>query len=518
MKTFFKYKDKLLFLILILFASGVLMVSLRGLPGNPTSPELNLKAWKENGPFELSPERGRFALIYSIVEDKSFYFSKSIAGFASPDVGIQNGHYVSLFAPLLSFIAIPGYLIGKYFGASQVGTFAVISLFALFNFFLIRAIAIRLGANKIAATLGAFVFLFATPGFAYAVNLYQHHLSTFLILLSIWALLKSKKVWVLILTFFLCALSIPLDYPNLILMFPIGIYALGRIVSFNKIKNAISVKISLFKTLTLLVMIIPILFFLWFNKVSYGSPLQLSGTVQTANFKPDTLEAKVPLQKVTNNDTEINKRSALAFFDSRAILNGFYIQFISPDRGIIYYTPVIILGILGAALAFRKKLKMATLFIAIISLNILLYSMWKDPWGGWAFGERYLIPSFAILSISIAILLTYWQKKVWFLLFFIFLFSYSVAVNTLGAITTSAMPPQVEVLALEKLSGTIQRYTYQRNWEVLIAGNSKSFVFQTFAKTYVTSEEYFEILAGLIILAGLSMTTVLWFQKGIRNE
>ena len=169
-------------------------------------------------------------------------------------------------------------------------------------------------------------------------------------------------------------------------------------------------------------------------------------------------------------------------------------------------------------MAFRKKLKMATLFIAIISLNILLYSMWKDPWGGWAFGERYLIPSFAILSISIAILLTYWQKKVWFLLLFIFLFSYSVAVNTLGAITTSAMPPQVEVLALEKLSGTIQRYTYQRNWEVLIAGNSKSFVFQTFAKTYVTSEEYFEILAGLIILAGLSMTTVLWFQKGMHNE
>jgi hypothetical protein len=188
MKTFFRYRDKILFLILILFISGVLTVSLRGLPGNPTVPELNLKTWKENGPFELSPERGRFALTYSIVEDKSFYFSKSIAGFASPDVGIQNGHYVSLFAPLLSFIAIPGYLIGKYFGASQVGTFAVISLFALFNFFLIRAIAIRLGSNKIAATLGALVFLFATPAFSYAVNLYQHHLSTFLILLSIWAL------------------------------------------------------------------------------------------------------------------------------------------------------------------------------------------------------------------------------------------------------------------------------------------------------------------------------------------
>jgi hypothetical protein len=80
------------------------------------------------------------------------------------------------------------------------------------------------------------------------------------------------------------------------------------------------------------------------------------------------------------------------------------------------------------------------------------------------------------------------------------------------------MPPQVEVLALEKLSGVVQRYTYERNWEFLIAGNSKSFVFQTFAKKYMTSEEYFEILAGLIILAGLSVTTVLWFQKGMHNE
>jgi hypothetical protein len=104
------------------------------------------------------------------------------------------------------------------------------------------------------------------------------------------------------------------------------------------------------------------------------------------------------------------------------------------------------------------------------------------------------------------------------LLVFIILFSYSTAINTLGAITTSAIPPQVEVLALEKLSGTVQRYTYKRNWEFLTAGNSKSFVFQTVAKNYMTSEEYFEILAGIIILAGISLTTALWLRKGIANE
>jgi len=498
------------------------MLSLRGYSGNPTANQLNTKYWEDNGPFELSPERGRFALLYSIVEDHSFQFSNAVGLFARPDVAVSKGRYVSLFAPLLSIIVIPGYVIGKYLGASQVGAFAIISLFALFNALLIRNIAIRLGANKIAAMLGAFVFLFATPGFAYAVNLYQHHLSTFLILLSIWALLKSKKVWGLILVFFLCALAIPLDYPNLFFLFPVGLFALGRIISFEKIKSKLSIKINPLKFLTLFIMILPIVFFLWFNKVSYGNPFQLSGTLPAAKKAPisakPTTGTSLQAQFNSPNPDATNNARAIAFFQTRDILNGFYLHFVSPDRGIIYFTPVILLGIIGAFLAYKRKVQIVPLFLAIIGAVVLLYSMWGDPWGGWAFGSRYLIPAYAILAIFIALLLTYWRKNVLFLIIFIMLFAYSTAVNTLGAITTSAMPPQVEVLALEKLSGTIQRYTYQRNWEFLIAGNSKSFVFQTFAKGYMTSEEYFEILAGLIILAGLSMTTVLWFQKGMPNE
>ena len=502
-----------------LFCAFILMLSLRGYSGNPTVQLLNTKRWQDNGPFELSPERGRFALLYSIVEDHSFQFSNAIGLFARPDVGISKGRYVSLFAPLLSFVVIPGYEIGKSLGISQVGTFAVIALFALFNFLLIRSIAIRLGANRLAATLGAFVFLFATPGFAYAVNLYQHQISTFLILLSIWSLLKSENAWSLILTFFLCSLAIPLDYPNLFFLFPIGFYALGRIISFEKIKNKLAVRMSLLKSLTPLIMIIPIIFFLWFNQVSFGNPFQLSGTLPAAKKAPISGKlTSTVLQAQSSSNATTNNSEAIRFFQTRNILNGFYLHFVSPDRGIIYFTPVILLGVLGALLAYKKKVRMVPLFMAIIGANILLYSMWGDPWGGWAFGSRYLIPAYAILAIFIALLLTYWRKNILFLTIFLILFAYSAAVNTLGAITTSAMPPQVEVLALEKLSGVVQRYTYERNWEFLIAGNSKSFVFQTFAKKYMTSEEYFEILAGLIILAGLSVTTVLWFQKGMHNE
>ncbi len=502
-----KLTDYFLLFAAFAFSVSILALALRGISGNPTATSgLNDNKWTINGPFELSPERGRFALLYSIVENHSFEFSPELGNFAQPDVAVNNGKYVSIFAPLLSFIAIPGYLIGRYLGISQVGSFATISIFALMNLLLIRAISIRLGASKIAATAAGAIFLFATPAFAYGVNLYQHHISTFFVLLSIFALLKSNKIWSLFIVFFLCAASIPLDYPNLFFMFPIGLFALGRIISFDKLRSRVSIKIALPKLLTIVIMIIPILFFLWYNQNSYGNPFQLSGTLhnaeQISNINPKDLQS---IQEKKLLKKEGGQRSAVGFFQTRNILNGFYIHFVSPDRGVIYYAPIVLFGIIGLILAQKRQVKMVTLLVAIMGANILLYSMWGDPWGGWAFGSRYLIPSYAILSIFFALLLTYWNKKTWLYILILPILFYSIAVNTLGAITTSAIPPKVEVLELETLSGIVQRYTYQRNWEFLVAGHSKSFVYQTYLTKYMTPVQFYEILTLSIFTVISSM-------------
>ncbi len=485
--------DKILLGLLAVFIFVVLIVSIRGFLGNPTAKTLSTPYWKENGPLELSPERGRFALTYSLVENHSFVFSNDIGKFAEPDVAVSRGRYVSLFAPLVSFMAAPGYIIGRYFGASQFGAFSIIAIFALFNTILLIQIGIILGANKWASAIASTVFIFGTPAFAYAVNLYQHHISTFLILASIYALLKFKKVWGVMIAFLFCAAAIPLDYPNLFFMFPIGVYALGRIISFEQLRNKISIKISLTRFLTLLVMILPIIFFLWFNNASYGNPFQLSGTLQSVKDIQGTknLESAEAAKTLAAN---AKKKTVFALFQTRNMVNGFYIHTVSPDRGVIYYAPVILFGIVGFLLALKKKVQMVPLLGAIVGANVLLYSMWGDPWGGWAFGSRYLIPSYAILSIFVALLLTYWNKKVWVLVVFIFIAFYSIAVNTLGAITTSAMPPQVEVLELEKVSHMVQKYTYAKNWDFLLLGHSKSFAYQTFFKSYITPLYFYEIL------------------------
>jgi hypothetical protein len=336
--------------------------------------------------------------------------------------------------------------------------------------------------------------------------------------LSIYALLKFRNVWGILIVFFLCAAAIPLDYPNLFFMFPIGIYALGKVFSFSKLRSKVSLKANLRKVLTVLIMIIPIAFFLWFNQASYGNPFRLSGTLQTASSQAPKDLASTSALKTLKKQTE--NRNPLAFFKTRNLLNGFYIHLVSPDRGIIYYAPVVLIGIVGFILALKKKVKMVPLLFAIIGANILLYSMWGDPYGGWAFGSRYLIPTYAILSIFVALLLTYWQKRLLFLIAFVIIAFYSIAVNTLGAITTSAMPPKVEVLELEKVSHMVQKYTYARNWDYLATGHSKSFFYQTFLGSYLTTVQFYEILVFSIcaVISGLIIGSYLSQKKGVSTN
>lgn len=482
-----------LFLVIMLFIT----LCIRGVNGNPNEQTLNTDILKDEGPLELSPERARFALAYSLVEDRSFQFSLPVARFATPDLGYINGKYVSLFAPGAGIFVIPGYIIGKYFGASQVGTYAMISYTAIVNALLIRIIAIKLGASKLASSIAGLVFLFATPAFAYAVTLYQHHVTVFLMLLSLYILVKYSGKWPLLIIWILIGFSVSIDYPNFVLFIPIGIYSFGRIINLRKINESVKLNIRLSAALTLITLLFPILFFMWTNKASYGNPLQLAGTVklvtdfdEKGNPQFDTQSKKDP------TDPTYKKKSATSFFYTRNVLYGLYIHLISNERGMLFYTPIILLSLFGVYFLHKEHTHVTALLLGIVGANILLYSMWGDPWGGWAFGSRYLIPSYALLSIFLAFALTKLKRNAYFLLVFLVLTGFSLAVNSLGALTTNRIPPKVEAVALEQISGRREHYTFLRNWEFLQSNRSKSYFYQTYANKYLTAQQYYFIITG----------------------
>jgi len=503
------------------FCAFMLILSIRGLAGNPTPEQLNTLAWRDNGPFELSPERGRFTLLYALVENHSFSFGPDLARFATPDVGYLSGKYESLFAPGLSFLVIPGYVVGKMFGIAQVGTVAVISLFALLNAWLIRSIAIRLGAHPIAATISAFAFLFASPAFTYAVTLYQHHVSTFLILLSLYLLIRFTNFWSLAAVWLLCAFSISVDYPNAFMMLPIGVAALARTILVKRENERVSISSPVIRIFAFVGVILPLIFFFWFNAGAYGNPLRLAGSLPQVqdvaeNGKPVfKTQDKATLKQLQTHTTD-SGQNIITFFKTRNLINGFYTHFISPDRGMVLYTPVMLFGFLGFFFLFKRQKSYFPLLTAILGFNILLYSMWGDPWGGWAFGSRYLIPSYAVLSILMAMVLTKFKNYNVFLLVFAIVFSYSLAVNTLGAITSSKNPPQGEAKALEQITKRKEEYTYLRNVEMLDGGNLNAFVFTSYARNYVSAWSYYSYLSAMIIIFGLFL--MVYFKSVVQEE
>jgi len=492
----------------ILFSAIILVLSVRGRAGNPTNRSLNTKFWKEAGPFELSPERGRFALTYSLVEDRSIFFHPDLARFVTPDVGYWENKYVSLFAPGVSFIIIPGYLIGKALGASQLGSFFVISAFALINVFLIIKISEFLGAKKIAAVFAGLIFLFATPSFSYATTLYQHHISTFLLLMAVFFVIRKKESWFnLFLVWFLVAVSLSVDYPNFFLMLPVGLVAFLRIFKIKTLSKKYKVLVKPILLTSFFGLTIPLVLFGLFNKNSYGSPFRLSGQVPSvATISKDNkpiFRFFTETGKTPENNVSPKEVSTFSFFNSRNILNGLYVHLLSPDRGVIFYTPIILFGIFGAFLLYKKENKFLPLLLSIVLVNLILYSMWGDPWGGWAFGSRYLIPSYAIMAVFISIAATNLSKNKIFLFSFGLILIYSIAVSTLGAITTNTNPPKVEAIFLQDVSGKKERYSFDRNWEYLGSFGSKSFVYQEFASKYIDAKTYYLILT--VILSSFSL-------------
>jgi len=493
----------------IIFTGIILLLVLQGRPGNPTETELNTTDWKQNGPFELSPERGRYALAYSIFEDRSLFLSLPLARFVVPDLGYSNNRFVSLFAPTVSFIVLPGMIIGSLLGNAQLGTFAVISLFALMNIILIRKIAIKLGADTLPATLASLIFLFATPAFTYSVTLYQHHISTFLLLIVLYLHIASEHKRYEFLMWILYGIAITVDYPNFFVFLPIMLSELKKIISRDYLKTSVSLTIHSKKALSVAAIVIPLALFMLYNNQTFGSPFQLSGTVMTIKSID---KDGIPSQEADFNDDsdstihinpteEAQSFSALTFFNTRNMVNGLYTLFFSTDRGTVFYTPIILFSIGGIILIFRKRNVFLPVILSTLAMIILLYSMWGDPWGGWAFGSRYLIPAYAIAAIFIAFIIPKVTTKAVLLLSFIVLFAYSSYINTAGVLTSKSNPPRVEILSLEKQTGTIQKQTYERNFARIKNNESKSYIYQMLMEGKISVNMYFLLIWSSIFIS-----------------
>jgi hypothetical protein len=496
-------KKYILITIFSVAALFVLLLTVKGLRGNPTEKQINTNQWKESGPFELSPERGRFALMYSIVENNSVHFSIPIAQFVAPDVAYSHGNYVSLFSPGLSYLIIPGYILGKAMGNSQVGAFYMISIFAVINMILIWAIVKKLTNNSVSGILSGLIFLFATPAFVYAGTLYQHHVTTFIILSSIYLLMRSQSILTIGLVLFFCAFSIPLDNPNAIFLFPIATYALIKLVTFESVDSYVKLHFRYLGVFSIMIATIPLLLLLIYNNASHNQPFKLSGTLAVAkqiNEDGTPVTSEDQSNSAASFDERAKTKTTSGLFKSRDLMNGMYVHLFSHDRGVIFFTPIVLFGLLGFVKFPKEQKEIKAVMSGTMAAIFLLYSLWGDPWGGWAFADRYMIPAYALLCIFLGTALKSISKNYLVAIVFTIVLIYSVAINTLGAVTTSANPPEGEAKALSQISGKDEKYGYDRNWEYLNSNGSKSFFYRTYLSKTITPYQFYIDIVVLILL------------------
>lgn len=481
--------------------------TIRGVAGNPKGAEIKGKLDQATMPLELSPERGRYVLVMSLAEDRSFALNPVLAAAADPDIGYHDGRFYIYFAPGVSVLALPLYYLGKTYGIAQVATFFTISIFATLNLILLFLLSRQIFKLPYwASIIAPLIFGFASSSWSYAITLYQHHVTTFIMLSIFYAVWQYRKggwtrflwmsyVWIAF------AYSIFVDYPNGILVAPVMVYAFFSAVSFKTLEEKIRIKMDV-------IFIVTAIFFIglnivhgYYNYVNFGDWKRLSGglvgikEIRSKNLLKDTDQSAI--QK------EAAEKNVVSFFQEVHQPSGFVILLMSLDRGLFLYAPVFLFGILGIFSRLKNSEMEGNMMVATIATHIFLYSSWGDPWGGWAFGPRYMIPAMSLLSIFAA----YWlARPKWGILrriLGLLLIAYSSAIALLGALTTNAVPPKVEADYLK------MGYNFLHNYGYFTNGRSGSFVFNTFAKNYVTLQEYSYIIWGTVIAIALLLLIIM---------
>ncbi len=275
-------------------------------------------------------------------------------------------------------------------------------------------------------------------------------------------------------------------------MLPVMVYFFISSLHFQTKGTKTSASLRVSFALTSIIFIIICLAHAYYNTVHFGGPTKLSSSiVGYPTFKKMNLlndkNAEKKLAALEKNKVPIK------FFKEDNFPRGVTILLVAIDKGIFLFSPIFLLALLGMAMYLSSiSLEIGVLFAGILA-NIFLYSSFGDPWGGWAFGPRYLIPSMVPLSIFIAGLLAKTRHQILGRIVAFLLFAFSLGVSLLGVLTTNAVPPKIEADYLK------MKYNFLLNWDFLIDNRSSSFIYNNFFAHKLTLIQYFIFIYFAVI-------------------
>ena len=107
----------------------------------------------------------------------------------------------------------------------------------------------------------------------------------------------------------------------------------------------------------------------------------------------------------------------------------------SPSRGLLFYSPLLLLGFAGAGMLWRNPRKYAPLIPLLVATLAMLITAakWFDWWGGWTYGPRPIVDVGVFLALLMIPVLNHVFTRSWIRGVFVVLLVYSFAVQAVGA-------------------------------------------------------------------------------------
>ena len=336
----------------------------------------------------------------AIIQDGTLYLDKyydmMIASYPQPDdkdqaLGLTpfylrkvGDHFISAFPLIPAFLSVPIFLIPLKLGLpvnfenlAYLSHFSAAFYVAISGYLLYLLVKNHLGKNEKTARLVTLIYLFGTINFALiSQGLWQHGFVELFLIAGLLAFYNKR--------FFLTGVLFGLA----LLTRPTSAIAVG-LLSILFLQQTLPAwkKFGGY----LLGFAPPILFFLWYNSTYYLG-------IQNQGYASQVF-------------TEWLSPFPTSFIG----------MWLSPSKGILIYSPVLIFAFVGFYLT-RKNLKYV-IFAAIIFIHTLILSLWKHWYGGWSFGYRMAsdaIPFMVLLMIPYleSKLFEKTKKLFWILLIF----------------------------------------------------------------------------------------------------
>ena len=281
---------------------------------------------------------------------------------ASGSLG-PDGNYYTVYGPAVSYLAAPLVLLARalpHVGAAQLGLLLNPLLTAL-TAVLVLLYVQRLYGSSRAGLAAALLYGLCTIALPYTKWLYTEPLSALALFGTAWALLRYRDkgdLLSLALAGALAGLSVTSKFANGIALPAFLLYGgwafwrHGRPTPRRAVLAALAFGLPLAAFLAGLG---------WFNYVRFGSPL-------STGYAAYAMQFTLPLWE------------------------GLYGLLVSPGKGFLLYSPILLLWPLALPAFLRRHTPEALLNLAVIGAFLITYGLFHWWYGGTCWGPRYIVP------------------------------------------------------------------------------------------------------------------------------